>query len=124
MQPSRRSCCTTPSAILFWGVMFLVLYSLALWARSAWPAIAPYGDTLLLVALGLACGQLRSQSHAALRSHGSALFLIAAVLAALAEAGLWRASRSLIWGVVLIGVAVAFVVEWRVAARPHGRQNS
>jgi hypothetical protein len=46
-----RSCCTTPAAMIFWAAMFIMIYGAGLLLRSAWPAIQPFGDTLILVAL-------------------------------------------------------------------------
>jgi hypothetical protein len=46
------------------------------------------------------------------------LFLIAAVVALLIEAGVWRVDQDVLWGVVLIGVALAFLIEWRTVGRP------
>jgi hypothetical protein len=38
----------------------------------------------------------------------------------LIEAGVWGVNEDALWGVVLAGVAVAFLIEWR-ALRPQGR---
>ena len=104
---------------LFWGFVFLAVYGVGLLVKAGWPAVGPYGDTLLLVALGIACvinfGRNRTL-HCGLTGP---LFLLAAVVAALVEAGSWSTNMSVLWGVVLAGVAVAFIVEWRVAGRPR-----
>jgi len=49
-----QTCCTSPAAMWFWAVAFAVLYGVGLLMRSTWPAFEPYGDTLLLAALGAA----------------------------------------------------------------------
>ena len=33
------------------------------------------------------------------------------------DAGVWRINEEALWGVVLVGVALAFVIEWRVVSR-------
>jgi hypothetical protein len=77
----------------------------------------PYADTLLLGALGLACfinfGRNRTL-HCGLTGP---LFLIAAVVAYVMEAGLWDVNEDALWGLVLVGVALAFLIEWRVVGR-------
>jgi hypothetical protein len=106
----------------FWAAAFVALYGLGLIARSTWPALEPYADTLLLAALGLACfinfGRNRTL-HCGLTGP---LFLIAAVVALLMEAQVWNVDEGALWGLVLLGVALAFLLEWRAVGRQ--RQNS
>ena len=108
-----QTCCTSPAAMWFWAVAFAVLYGVGLLARSTWPVFEPYGDTLLLAALGIACfinfGRNRTL-HCGLTGP---LFLIAAVVALLMEAGVWGVNEDALWGLVLLGVALAFLIEWR-----------
>ncbi|HEY6617362.1 MAG TPA: hypothetical protein VIZ32_22700 [Vicinamibacterales bacterium] len=112
-----QSCCTSPAAMWFWAAAFAVLYGIGLVMRSAWPVFEPYADTLLLVALGGACfinfGRNRTL-HCGLTGP---LFLVAAIVAVLIEAGIWDVGEEALWGVVLVGVALAFLVEWRVVGR-------
>ena len=49
------TCCTTPSALCFWGAAFLVLYGGALLAGELWPAAADYQLAMVLGAIGGAC---------------------------------------------------------------------
>ena len=117
-----QTCCTSPAAMWFWAAAFIVLYGLGLFTRSTWPVFEPYGDTLLLTALGLACfinfGRNRTL-HCGLTGP---LFLLAAVATFLMEAGVWNVNEDALWSLVLVGVAIAFLIEWRTVGR-H-RQNS
>jgi hypothetical protein len=115
--PFSQSCCTTPSAMLYWGAAFVLLYVMGLLLRSVWPAISPYGDTLILVALGGACF-LNFGRHRTLHCGITGpVFLLAAIVAALVEAERWSLDLSVVWGVVLIAVGVAFVIEWRTVGK-------
>jgi hypothetical protein len=118
----NQTCCTSPAAMWFWAAAFVVLYGIGLFARSTWPVFEPYGDTLLLAALGLACfinfGRNRTL-HCGLTGP---LFLIAATVAVLMEAGVWSVNENALWGLVLVGVALAFLIEWRTVGRQG--QNS
>jgi hypothetical protein len=112
-----QTCCTSPVAMWFWAVVFALLYGGGLLLRSRWAAFEPYGDTLLLGALAAACvinfGRNRTL-HCGLTGP---LFLAAAVVAALIEGGLWRVDADALWTVVMVGVAIAFLIEWRVVGR-------
>ena len=112
-----QSCCTSPAAMWFWAAAFAVVYGIGLVMRSTWPVFDPYADTLLLVALGAACfinfGRNRTL-HCGLTGP---LFLAAAIVAALIEAGIWEVSEEALWAVVLVGVALAFLIEWRTVGR-------
>jgi hypothetical protein len=96
---------------------FAVLYGAGLLMRSPWPAFEPYGDTLLLAALGAACfinfGRNRTL-HCGLTGP---LFLVAAIVAVLMEAGVWNVNEDALWGVVLVGVVPAYLIEWRAVGR-------
>lgn len=117
-----QTCCTSPAAMWFWAAAFAVLYGSGLLARSTWPMFEPYADTLLLAALGLACfinfGRNRTL-HCGLTGP---VFLIAAAVAFLMEAEVWDVNEDALWGLVLVGVALAFFIEWRVDGRR--RQNA
>ena len=84
--------------------------------ESTWPVFEPYADTLLLAALGAACF-ITSVATARFIAVSRDPFLVAAIVAALIEAGIWGVSEEVLWGVVLIGVALAFPIEWRVVGR-------
>jgi hypothetical protein len=45
---------------------------------------------------------------------------VAAVAAALIEAGIWGVDMAALWGLVLLGVGIAFVIEWRTVGRNGG----
>jgi len=115
-----QSCCTTPSAMCFWAAIFLVVYGTGLAAASVLPALNQYHDTLILAALAAACfiNFARNRTlHCALTGP---LFVAAALMAALNESAFWQVPMSVVWGVVLLGVGLAFLVEWRSAAADKG----
>jgi hypothetical protein len=119
-----QSCCTTPSAIRFWAVSFAIVYGAGLVLRMIWPPVRPYGDTLILVALGTACfinfGRNRTL-HCGLTGP---IFALAAVIAALGEAAIWRVDFLALWGTVLVAAAIAFLIEWRTVGGPKHASNT
>jgi len=116
-QVFKNSCCTTPSALCLWGVAFLTFYGFAQLLRNAWPPLEPYGDTLVLAAMAGAClvNFRRNRTlHCALTAP---LFIVASAVTALVEARIWHVDMPLVWSVIVAAVALAFVIEWRVAPR-------
>ena len=112
-----QTCCTSPTAMWFWAAAFVVLYGGGLFVRSTWPVFEPYSDTLLLTALGLACFVNFGRNRTLHCGLTGPLFLIAAVVAFLMEAGIWDVNEDALWGFVLVGVALAFLIEWRTVSR-------
>jgi hypothetical protein len=117
-----QTCCTSPAAMWFWAAAFVALYGFGLVARSTWPVFEPYADTLLLAALGVACFINFDRNRTLHCALTGPLFLIAAVVAFLMEARVWNVNEEALWGLVLVGVALAFLIEWRAVGRQQ--QNS
>jgi hypothetical protein len=116
-QSLSRSCCTTLAAVRFWAIVFVVVYGVGLLLRSAWPAIEPFGDTIILVALGAACVINFRRNRTLHCGLTGPLFVAAAVAAALIEGGVWRVDVVIVWGVVLFAVGLALFIEWRSVGR-------
>ena len=84
-------------------------------------AAEPFGDTAVFLALGAACvinfGRNRT-FHCGLTGP---IFAVGPIAAAMIEAEAWQFDMRIVWGAVLLGVAVALAIEWRmVPARAHG----
>lgn len=114
-----RSCCTTPAAMCLWAAMFVLIYGIGLLLRTAWPAVQPFGDTAILVALGAACVINFNRNRTLHCGVTGPLFVLGAVAAGLIEAGAWQFDMAWVWGVVLVGVGIAFVIEWRTVGRHY-----
>jgi SAM-dependent methyltransferase len=114
-----RSCCTTPTAMGFWAAMFVLIYGIGLLLRSVSPVIEPFADTVILVALAAAC-VINFSHHRSLHCGITGpLFVLGAMAAGLIEAGAWQFDMAIVWAVVLLGVGLAFVIEWRTLGRPR-----
>lgn len=109
------TCCTTPSALCFWGAAFLIFYGAALLAVELWPAAADYQLAMVLGAIGAAClvnDGFNRTYHCFITGP---LFLILAGVAAADTAGLFDVSRSMLWAIALIGTGAAMLLEHRNA---------
>jgi hypothetical protein len=115
-----QGCCTTPSAIWFWGASFVVFFGISLLLGRIWPHLQQYGDTTILVALAAACFVNFGRNRTLHCGLTGPLFLVGAVVALLIEAGIWTVDPDVLWGIVLTGVALAFLIEWRTVGRQRG----
>ena len=113
----KDSCCTTPSAMWLWGVVFVALYGLGQLLRTVWPPLEPYRDTLVLAALAGACVVNFRRNRTLHCGLTAPLFLVASAVAALLEARIWHIDMATVWTVIVAGVALAFVIEWRATPR-------
>ena len=112
-----RACCTTPSALCFWGCIFAVAYGAGLVVAGLWPPLLPFDQTIVFGALAVACfvnAAVNRTLHCMLTGP---LFVVAAVVVGLSEAGVMGVDVSLVWTVSVIGLGIALLLEWR-ATRP------
>jgi len=101
----------------FWGAMFLVFYGAGVLLPAVWPTLQGYGDAVTLTALGAACFVNFARNRTLHCGLTGPLFIAAAIVAVLNGVGIWHVDVSVLWGVVVFGVGVAFLVEWRTVRR-------
>jgi hypothetical protein len=112
-----RAGTTTPAAMGFWGVAFLLVYGTGLLAGSFSPAVGHYGDTLILTSLGLACFANFTRHRTLHCGLSGPISVLGALVAVTVEAGVWDLDLRLMWGIVLAAVAGALLIEWRTAGQ-------
>src|ERR1700747_1777073 len=116
--PTRRQgCCTTRSALCFWAAAFILFYGAGLLLGAVWPALRHHQDTFLLTALAAACFVNFHRNRTLHCLITGPLFLAAAIVAILAESRILRVDPWAMWSVVLLGVGLAFVIEWRTVGQ-------
>lgn len=115
MTTTRPSfCCTSPTALCLWAAAFLIVYGAGLLAGELWPALGGFDQTLVLVAIGIACLVTFGITRTFHCGITGPLFLVAAAAVALDEAGLWVVNLSMVWALLMMGLGAAAFVEWRV----------
>jgi hypothetical protein len=108
----------------FWLAMFGVFYGAELLLGLVWPGLLRYGDTLLLTALAAACFVNFSRNRTLHCGLTGPFFVLGAIAAGLIDAGVLKVDQAVLWGVVLVGVGLAFLIEWRtVGQRDPGAQT-
>jgi hypothetical protein len=103
----------------FWTAAFVGFYGAGLLLGMVWPPFRHYEDTVLLIALAAACFVNFHRNRTLHYSLTGPLFLVGAIVAMLAEAGIWQVEQSLFWGIVLAGVGLAFLIEWRAVGHSN-----
>ena len=97
--------------------MFLLVYGGSLWLGSLWPPFRQYGDTLILAAMGVACFTNFARNRTLHCGLSGPIFIAGALVAALTEARIWNIDLRSVWAVVLVGAALAFLIELRTVGQ-------
>ncbi len=117
MKKQVEACCSSPAAICYWFIVSLIAWGVLAFMGIYWhPLHASSGAACLFaVAIGCLANWLKNRSfHCVITGP---LFLIAGAAFLLAGMGVLRVSAPLVWRFVLIGVVIAFLLEWRYAKR-------
>jgi hypothetical protein len=120
MAESKRACCSSPAAMCYWFAASLIAWGVLSAAGSYWRPLHWYSASTVLFAMAIGCvaNWLRNRSfHCAITAP---LFLIAAIVFLLAHMHIAHVNVSLVWSLLLIGTAIAFLLEWRYAKRSAG----
>ena len=113
MTVHKGACCSSPAAICYWFAASLIAWGvLSLVGIYLYPLHALSAATILFaMAIGCVANWLRNRTfHCGITGP---LFLIAAVVFLLSDASMVHVNSLVVWPFVLIGVAIAFLLEWR-----------
>jgi hypothetical protein len=115
MTQHKEACCSSPAAICYWFAVSLIAWGvLSLIGVYCRPLHASSATTIFF-AMGIGCvaNWLRNRTlHCAITGP---LFLLAAAVFLLSDVRMFHVNSILVWPFVLIGVGVAFLLEWRHA---------
>jgi hypothetical protein len=113
MTEHKGACCSSPAAICYWFAASLVAWGLLSLVGIYWhPLHASSAATILFaMAIGCVANWLRSRTfHCGITGP---LFLIAAMVFLMSDVTLIHVNSLFVWPFVLIGVGIAFLLEWR-----------
>jgi hypothetical protein len=112
-----EACCTSPAAICYWFIVSLITWGVLSLIGIYWRPLqaSPPAACLLAMATGCFANWIRNHSFHCIIT--GPLFLIAGVTFLLAGVGVIHVNAVLTWQFVLIGIAIAFLLEWRYAKR-------
>ena len=113
MTEHKEACCTSPAAMCYWFTVSLVAWGALSLIGIYWRplhALSP-AATLFAMAIGCAANWLRNRTlHCVITGP---LFLIAALVFLVSDLTGTHANSLLVWPFVVIGVGIAFLLEWR-----------
>ena len=119
MTKQVEACCSSPAAICYWFAVSLIAWGVLSVIGIYWrPLHASAATCLLAMAIGCFANWIRNRTyHCAVTGP---IFLIAGVVFVFSGAGIVHVNALWVWPFVLIGVGVAFLLEWRYAKRDSG----
>jgi hypothetical protein len=116
----KGACCSSPAAMCYWFAASLVAWGVLSLVGLYWRPLHALSAATILFAMAIGCvaNWLRNRSfHCAITGP---LFLIAAIVFLLAGMHIAHVNAALVWSLLLIGTAIAFLLEWRYAKRSAG----
>jgi hypothetical protein len=118
MTKQGGACCSSPAAICYWFVVSLMAWGVMSLIGIYWRPLhfSSEAGCFFAMAIGCLANWHRSRSfHCAITGP---LFLTGGVVFLLSRLDMINVNISWIWPLVLIGVGIAFLLEWRYAKRP------
>lgn len=118
MTEHKETCCTSAAAVCYWFAVSLAAWGVLSFIGIYWRPLHGLSAATILFAMAIGCvaNWLRNRTvHCAITGP---LFLVAALVFLLPKVTRTHGNSLLVWPFVLIGVAIAFLVEWRHARLP------
>ena len=113
MTEQKRACCSSPASVCDWFAASLIAWGALSLVGIYWYPLHGSSATSILFAMGFGCVANWVRNRTVHCAFTAPLFLIAAFVFLLSDASVIHVKAIVIWPFVLIGVAAAFLVEWR-----------
>jgi hypothetical protein len=107
-----EACCSSPAAICYWFVVSLIAWGVLSLIGIYWRPLHASSAVACLFAMAIGClaNWVRNRSfHCAVTGP---LFLIGGITFLLSSVRMIHVDTHWVWPVLLIGVAIAFLLEW------------
>jgi hypothetical protein len=112
-----EACCSSPAALCYWFIISLTAWGglnlLGIYWRT--PQASSAAACLFAMAIGCLANWLRNRSFHCIIT--GPLFMIGGVVLLLSGVGMLHVNSLMVWPFVLIGVGIAFLLEWRYTRR-------
>jgi hypothetical protein len=114
MTGQKPACCSSPAAMCYWFAVWLIAWGVLSFVGVYWrPLHASSAATILFaMAIGCVANWFRNRTfHCGITGP---VFFLAAFVFLLSELGMAHVNVAVIWPLVFVGVATAFLLEWRL----------
>src|SRR5439155_26541261 len=117
MTERKPACCSSPAAVCYWFAVSLVAWGVLSLIGIYWHPLHRFSAVTFLFAMAIGCVANWFRNRTLHCGITGPLFLIAAVLFLLSDVSIAHVNSLLVWPFVLLGVGIAFLLEWRYARR-------
>jgi len=117
MTGQKPACCSSPAAMWYWFAMSLITWGVLSFVGVYWPPLHASSAATILFAMAIGCVANWFRNRTFHCGITGPLFFLAAFVFLLSELGMAHVNVGLIWPLVFVGVATAFLLEWRLAHR-------
>ena len=117
MKQTKEACCSSPSSIRFWFVASILAWGVLSLAGIYWGLLRAYSASTILLAASVGCIANWVKNRTLHCGITAPLFLIAGALFLLSDARLIHINPRAVWPFVILGIGLAFFLEWKYARR-------
>ncbi len=117
MTEHKGACSGSPATMCYWFAASLIAWGVLSLIGLYWGALHALSAATILFAMAIGCVANWFKNRTLHCGITGPLFLIAAVLFLLSDVSMAHVNSLLVWPFVLIGVGIAFLLEWRYARR-------
>jgi signal transduction histidine kinase len=118
MTKQVEACCSSPASLCYWFTISLIAWGVLSLVGIYWPLLRASSAAACLFAMAVGCLANWFRNHTFHCAITGPLFLIAGVVFLLSGERMIHVNTSWAWTtLVLIGVGIALLLEWRYAKR-------
>ena len=116
MTEHKAACCSSPAAMCYWFAVSLTAWGVLSLVGIYWRPLHALSAATILFAMAIGCVANWRRNRILHCAITGPLFLIAALVFLASDVIMAHVNSLLVWPFVLVGVAIAFLLEWRYAS--------
>jgi hypothetical protein len=112
---SAKACCSSPASMCYWFAASLVAWGVLSFVGLYWSPLRASSATTILLAAAIGCAANWARNRTFHCGITAPLFLIAGIVFLLVDMRIVHIDPRFVWPFVIVGVGIAFLLEWRYA---------